>query len=430
MIVMCLKLITSATISFRAVPKAVHTVLSQFAAVKDQAIPSYRSVSRWLTQVGLYKLKCLKEQANDWALIVDHSVQVGAHKLLVILGVRVSKLPKKALTFEDVEVISMEIHEKADAQSVHKALEKAQQKLGSVEMVCADDGPDLRAGLNLFCNQYRVGRVFDITHKIGIFLKKFLEKDPQWQAFTSAAAESKKKMQQTKAAHLAPPNQRTKSRFLNIEILVGWGIDIMIALANQNHPDIELLEAYCDWIRQHKELLERLRQMTLISQNVRQHIREHGFCATTGTQVDALLTKAMELSDFNAEACEYAGMLIDFCHEQAIAVPVGRTWLGSSEIIESFFGKLKSLEQDQSKGGFTSLILGAAACVGEVNAGIVSAAMRQVRTADVNAWMQEQMGPTLLSQRRRALGSWRKKRKVKNVAPKQTGVSLSDVVGF
>lgn len=429
-IVMCIKLVLQAAISFRAAPKSIHIILSQFAAVKNQAIPTYKSISRWLTQVGLYKLNCLKEQANDWALIIDNSVQIGTHKFLVILGVRLSKLQGKALTFEDVDVLVMEIHEESDAKSVCEALEKAQKRVGKVAMVCADDGPDLRGGIVLFCNKHNVGRVFDTIHKIGTFLKKLLGKDPEWQAFASAAAEAKRKMQQTQAAHLAPPNQRTKSRFLNIEILVHWGIDIIMALENSKHPDRALLEKYCGWIRQYKELLERLKQMALISQEVRQHIREHGICSTTGDQIDILLESAMELSNFNEQACEYAGMLIDFFHEQSKVVPIGQIWVGSSEIIESLFGKLKSLEQDQSKGGFTSLVLGVAACVGKVDADIVSAAMRQVSTADVDAWTKEQMGPTLLSKRRKALGSWRKKKRMKNIVHEQAGVPLMDVAGF
>jgi hypothetical protein len=430
MIVMCIKLVLQAAISFRAAPKSIHIAFSQFAAIKNQAIPTYKSISRWLTQVGLYKLNCLKEQANDWALIIDNSVQIGSHKFLVILGVGLSKLQGKALTFEDVEMLVMEIHEKSDTNSVCKALEKAQKKVGRVAMVCADDGPDLRGGIVLFCKKYNIGRVFDITHKIGTFLKKLLGKDPAWQAFASATAEAKRKMQQTQAAHLAPPNQRTKSRFLNIEILVHWGIDIIMALENPKHPDKALLERYCGWIRQYKELLEQLKQTAHISQKVRHHIREQGICTTTGDQMDTVLENAMELSNFNEQACQYAGMLIDFCHEQSKVVPVGQVWIGSSEIIESLFGKLKSLEQDQSKGGFTSLVLGAAACVGKVDADIVRAAMRQVSTADVDAWTKEQMGPTLLSKRRKALGSWRKKNRTKNVIHELAGVPLMDVAGF
>ena len=43
-------------------------------------------------------------------------------------------------------------------------------------MVCADDGTDLRKGIDFFCKKHRVGKVFDITHKIGTFLKKKFRK--------------------------------------------------------------------------------------------------------------------------------------------------------------------------------------------------------------------------------------------------------------
>jgi hypothetical protein len=331
-------------------------------------------------------------------------------KFLVILGLRLSKLQGKALTFEDMEMLGMEIHEQSDGTSICKALEKAQNKVGKIAMVCADDGPDLRGGIMLFCKKYNVGRMFDVTHKIGTFLKKLLEEDTEWQAFTSAAAEAKRRMQQTQAAHLAPPNQRTKSRFLNIEILARWGIDIMIALENSKHPDKALLEKYCGWMRQHKELLERLKQMTLISQKVRQHIREYGICTTTGDQMDTMLENAMELLDFNGLACEYAGTLIDFFREQSKVVPVGQVWVGSSEIIESLFGKLKSLEQDQSKGGFTSLVLGAAACVGKVDVDIVKCSYetgehsrrRHVdkRADGTNVALQEKKSPRIVEKKK------------------------------
>ena len=138
----------------------------------------------------------------------------------------------------------------------------------------------------------------------------------------------------------------------------------------------------------------------------------------------------LESLDLNTDACQYAGMLLDFLHEQSKVVPIGQVWIGSSEIIESLFGKLKCLEHDQSKGGFTSLVLGVAACVGKVDVDVVRAAIKKVRTADVDAWMQEHLGATLLSKRRKALGSWRKKNSPKNMEQESTGVSLRKVVGF
>lgn len=430
MIIMCIRLVLQAAISFRAAPKAIHIAFSQFAAVKDQPIPSHKSVSRWLTQIGLYKINCPKEQANDWALIVDNSVQIGTKKCLVVLGSRLSKFRGKALAFEDMEMLVMELHDKSDAKIVCKALEKAQEKIGKAVMVCADDGPDLRGGINVFCKKHGVGRVFDVTHKIGTFLKKILEEDPEWKEFSSAAAEAKKKMQQTCAAHLAPPNQRTKSRFLNIEILVHWGVDVMMAIDTPDHPDKELLEQHCGWVRQYRELIKRLKQINLISQNTRQHIREHGISALTGELVEKMLEEKMKFLEFNPEACEYAGKLIDFLSEQSKIVPEGEVWIGSSEIIESLFGKLKCLEHDQSKGGFTSLVLGAAACVGKIDTDVVKKALIQIKTADVDEWANEQLGPTLISKRRKALGKWRKKKRRKKTVHELTGISTAEAAGF
>ena len=430
MIIMCIRLVLQAAISFRAAPKAIHIAFSQFAAIKNQPIPSHKSVSRWLTQIGLYKLNCPKEQANDWALIVDNSVQIGTKKCLVVLGMRLSKFQRKALTFEEMEMLVMELHDKSDAKIVCRALEKAQNKVGKAAMVCADDGPDLRGGVSLFCKTHGAGRIFDVTHKIGTFLKKILEEDLEWQAFSSAAAQAKRKMQQTQAAHLAPPNQRTKSRFLNIEILVHWGIDVMMAIDTPNHPDKELLEKYCGWIRQYRELIKRLKQINFISQNTRQYIREHGLCVITGDLVEKMLEEKMRFLEYNPEACDYAGKLIDFFNEQSKIIPAGDVWIGSSEILESLFGKLKCLEHDQSKGGFTSLVLGAAACVGKIDADVVKNALEQIKTADVDAWTNEQMGSTLISKRRKALGSWRKKKRPKKVEHESTGISTVEAMGF
>ena len=178
---MCIKLVLQAAISFRAAPKAVHIMFANFDAVKNQPIPTDKTVTRWLTQIGLFKLQHYpREEGTDWALIVDNSIQIGTRKCLVILGTRLSKLQKRALKFEDMDVLAIELHEKTGTDVVCQALEKVQRKVGKVAMVCADDGSDLRGRIALFCKKYGAGRVFDIIHKIGIFLKKHLEDNTEW----------------------------------------------------------------------------------------------------------------------------------------------------------------------------------------------------------------------------------------------------------
>ena len=49
-----------------------------------------------------------KEQADDWVWIIDHTVQLGVEKCLLILGVRLSDLSSDfILKHEDVEPIAL-----------------------------------------------------------------------------------------------------------------------------------------------------------------------------------------------------------------------------------------------------------------------------------------------------------------------------------
>jgi hypothetical protein len=71
----------------------------------EHATPSWYSGRFWLLKLGYYKLTRQKEKADDWIWIVDHTVQWGKEKCLLILGIRQSKLPKSEtnLFHEDVE---------------------------------------------------------------------------------------------------------------------------------------------------------------------------------------------------------------------------------------------------------------------------------------------------------------------------------------
>lgn len=88
-----------------------------------------------------------------------------------------------------------------------------------------------------------------------------------------------------------------------------------MALKNPDHSDKELLRQYCGWVCQYKDLMSRLQQFDLISRHVRQHIREQGLCSTTGQEVEELLELVLKSSEFNLEACQFAGRLIDFLIE-------------------------------------------------------------------------------------------------------------------
>lgn len=73
--------------------------------------------------------------------------------------------------------------------------------------------------------------------------------------------------------------------------------------------------------------------------------------------------------------------------------------LGSSEVIESVFGKQKYLERDYAKEGFTSLILGIGAFVGALTVDVVKEALVYTPVKMVLKWCKDELGETLQSKK-------------------------------
>src|SRR5262249_37234928 len=91
-----------------------------------------------------------------------------------------------------------------------------------------------------------------------------------------------------------------------------------------------------------------------------------------------------------------------FVATQARRACPGERFPGSTEVLESCFGRYKQLEKQQSRGGFTSLLLGFGAFMAKTTPTAIQEAMRRSRTRDIAAWCKEHLGTTLLSQRKLA----------------------------
>ena len=95
--------------------------------------------------------------------------------------------------------------------------------------------------------------------------------------------------------------------------------------------------------------------------------------------------------------------ILNFIKHQSTKINPGERLLGSSEVIESLFGKQKMLEGVQSKQGFTGLILGAAAFTSNTTIDVVEDAMESVQIKDVKKWVSEKIGTTVQSAKKKAL---------------------------
>jgi hypothetical protein len=114
-----------------------------------QPVPSWYSGRLWLLRLGYYKLHREQEHANDWIWIVDHSVQLGSEKCLVILGIRQSKLPlaELYLDHEDVEPIALLPVTHSNGEIVYQQLSQTVEKTGVPRQIVGDHGTDIKSGI-------------------------------------------------------------------------------------------------------------------------------------------------------------------------------------------------------------------------------------------------------------------------------------------
>lgn len=96
-----------------------------------------------------------------------------------------------------------------------------------------------------------------------------------------------------------------------------------------------------------------------------------------------------------ARAKKVSHHLLGFVAKQSLQAKHHERLLGSSEVIESVFGKLKRLEQDQAKGGFTGLLLSVGAMVSTTTTEVVQSALETVSTKDVLAWCKQKLGQSV-----------------------------------
>ena len=91
---------------------------------------------------------------------------------------------------------------------------------------------------------------------------------------------------------------------------------------------------------------------------------------------------------------------ISFVERQSLNAGAEEVLLGGSEVPESAIGKFKSLEHDQVKSGFTSMLLSFAAFLSKTTQEVVQTALQVVPTNGIREWFNENIGQSVQSQRK------------------------------
>ena len=403
-------LVLSDAASLRGASRAAQRMISSLQLPLD--FPTWYTGRLWMLRLGYYKLTRPKEQADDWVWIADHTVQIGAEKCFVILGLRLSDLPPagQCLSHRDVELIALLPVEKSNKEVVYRQLETNVEKTGVPRSIVGDHGSDLKAGVDKFCQEHpETCFVYDIKHKTAAVLKRELARDETWLEFTQLAARTKNRVQQTSLAHLAPPNQRTKARYMNVDVLVRWGEDLLTFLdrqqtAGETQFDSEQVQEKLSWITRFRQPLEEWGELLQLTIATESFVRQRGLYCNAQLELAEQLQHMAHTDRTRRIRIE----LVAFVAQESAKARPDERLLGSSEVIESVLGKLKRLEQDQAKSGFTGLLLSIGALVASNTSDVILKALETVPTKKVQAWCKETLGRSVQAKRQEVFASSKK----------------------
>jgi len=391
-------------VSLRGVPRVLAVVAAAFGW--SLSIPHWTTGRLWLLRLGHALLTAPVPKAQDWAWLIDHSVQIGQEKCLVILGIRLVDLPKQGdcLQHTDLKLIALVPRKSWTRQEVDDQLEAASQRTGVPRVIVDDHGADVAGGVAFFQERHaETVEIYDAKHKAACLLKARLEKNPRWQQFHQQMAQTRCAIQQTEMAFLAPPGPKPKARFMNLAPTLQWAENVLAVL---RHPPAvvrervspERLQEKLGWLLEYAADLAEWSEWQQLANVTVAFVNRQGVYRGAAKKLWAELGPHQVHPSSNRLAKE----LVVFVARQASQARPGERLPGSTEVLESCFGRFKQLEKQQARGGFTSLLLGFGALLADTTTEVIKKAMEHSRTKEIFAWCQEHLGTTLFGQRKRA----------------------------
>ena len=377
------------SVSFRAISQ----LFGIFALCLNLKVrkPSHTTVMNWVHKVGLYQLSRKKRKADDWVIVLDHSIQLGCEKLFVVLGIRESEIDfTRPLRFQDLESLALVAKDKWDGEVIRDCLIELKGEIGNIIYAVGDYGRDIKKGLELA----EIKHVHDISHKFALILKKIYEKNEDFQELMRKAAQMAKKLAQTEFAYIIPPKRRTKSRFQNMDTIVTWAAKVLKRLKGRK-IEKEVREKI-KWVKKYQQLIEELSEINKVIRKIEKMLK------TSGLSKKNVKKCRVILKNLTTENGRTVGKEIsEYLKGTILLLPENDSILCSSDILESSFGKYKNYLSNNAMAGLTNLVLCIAAFTSSLEKCEIKEALETTTVAEVKQWAKQNVGEETLLQKRR-----------------------------
>ena len=165
-----------------------------------------------------------------------------------------------------------------------------------------------------------------------------------------------------------------------------------------NALDQEVVQEKWGWVREVRRPLQAWGALMQVIEIVEHVVRTRGVYRGVHREVKDLRTPVVRIPRVKRVSTE----LVAFLAEESLQARPHERLVGSREVIEAVVGTLQRWEHDQSKGGFTGLVLSMAAMVSTTPGEVIQQALQTVPTKRVLAWCKETLGQSVQSKRKKA----------------------------
>jgi len=393
MISMCLELVK--IIGYRPV-EAVLQIVQQWLGIEFN-IPQWTTVRTWSCRCGVGLLNESVTRADDWILMIDHSVQLAKQNVLLILGIECSKLPQdRPLRRDDMSVLAIVPGDSRDKDSVTMALNELTEKIGVPMSIVVDGASELHEGIKAFEKQGKTVLVMDdIKHKAANILKQVLGKDAVFKDFESQLGTTTARIQQTELAHLLPPKKKSKCRFMTLSPLLRWQRMIQHHLNDPHSVENqgvtpERLNEKLGWVAAFAEPAQQWRQCQAVVSTVLKFSNRCGVYRGVTDDLKQLLARFDFDGELVQEVYTKLAEVYQQCEQRLIDSAYSEERLiVSTEVLESTLGGYKRLQRQHTRGGFTSLLAALPTLLSKQTPADVTSLLKKVSNKKWKQWCAE-----------------------------------------
>ncbi len=365
--------------------------------------PATSTVRAWLLRLGCARLQCPLPQDRPWVWLMDHTLQIGPHKLFVIAGCLLDTVPfgQRPLGLADLELIALVPMTTSNQQVIDAELEKAVARTGVPRQILCDGASDLHKGIARFRTRHPETRaVTDAAHHTANLLRHYWEKDPRWQEFTRLMHQTATVLRQSQAAYLLAPKLRNKARFMSVGVFVRFG-RLLLAQLQASQPRPEVATHYA-WVATFAAELTAWQEQHTLVQVTLQNVRVEGIHARSRRELELDYLELTISPHPTTTALRHRLLGYVGCASEGLRP--GERLLGSTEVLESAFGVQKRIAADQAESGLTGLSLALGAIMGKHTAETMAADLRAVPQKKAEGWATRWLSRTVQWLRRQFFG--------------------------